>query len=62
MNVGGVLDELLDKKELPVIIINPDFDGEVNASSKYDLLLDFMQKQKYNKVFENGRFEVYSAK
>ncbi len=48
-------------EDLPVVIVNPDFEGEVNAKDKYDLLLDFMDKRKYNKVFENGRFEVYAV-
>ncbi len=48
-------------EDLPVVIVNPDFEGEVNAESKYDLLLDFIEKQKYNRVFENGRFEVYAV-
>ncbi len=46
---------------LPVIIVNPDFGGEVYAEAKYDILLDFIEKQKYNKVFKNGRFEVYAV-
>ncbi len=61
---SNALMELSDAEsaELPVIVVNPDFEGEVNAPAKYDLLLDFIDRQKYNKVFENGRFEVYSVK
>ena len=53
------LADLENEGELPVIIVNPDFEGEMNAEVKYDHLLDFISTQKYNKVFENGRFEVY---
>lgn len=48
-------------EDLPVVIINPDFEGEVLAEDKYDLLLDFLETWKYNNVFDNGRFEVYMA-
>ncbi len=50
---------LEEGSEFPVIIINPDFEGEVSAPDKYEHLLDFMDVQKYNKVFDNNRFEVY---
>ncbi len=46
---------------MPVVIINPDFEGEVSADAKYDILLDFLDAQKYNKVFDNERFMVYAA-
>ena len=50
-----------NNEELPVVIINPDFEGEVSAEKKYDMLLDFLQTKKYNKVFESDRFEVYAV-
>ena len=61
---AGALSEIdgTDRAQLPVVIINPDFEGEVFAEKKYDLLLDFLRTWKYNSVFDNGRFEVYTAK
>ncbi len=50
-----------ESKDLPVVIINPDFEGEVLAEEKYDLLLDFLSTWKYNNIFDNGRFEIYTA-
>ena len=50
-----------NNEELPVVIVNPDFEGEVSAEKKYDMLLDFLQTWKYNKVFESDRFEVYAV-
>ncbi|WP_026526765.1 hypothetical protein [Butyrivibrio sp. VCD2006] len=50
-----------DNEELPVVIINPDFEGERSAKKKYDMLLDFLKTWKYNKVFESDRFEVYAV-
>ncbi|MCR5343539.1 MAG: hypothetical protein K6E70_09300 [Butyrivibrio sp.] len=47
-------------EDLPVVIINPDFEGEVLAEEKYDLLLDFLETWKYNSVFDNDRFEVFA--
>ena len=49
------------KEDLPVVIIAPDFGGAVNAQTKYEHLLDFMEQQKYNKVFENKKYEIYSV-
>ncbi len=49
----------IDDANLPVVVINFDFEGEVNAESKLDILLDFLDSWKYNEVFENGRFTVY---
>ena len=50
-----------NNEELPVVIVNPDFEGEVSAEKKYDMLLDFLKSWKYNKVFESDRFEVYAV-
>jgi hypothetical protein len=47
--------------ELPVVIVNPDLEGEVLAEEKSDLLLDFLHSFKYNNVFDNGRFIVYAV-
>ncbi len=48
-------------EELPLIVVNPDFEGEVSAREKYEHLLDFIDTQKYNKVFDNNRFVVYTV-
>ncbi len=50
-----------DKGDAPVIIVNPDFEGEMGAPDKYEHLLDFINAQKYNKVFDNNRFVVYTV-
>ena len=50
-----------DVDELPVVIVNPDLEGEVLAEEKCDLLLDFLHSFKYNNVFDNGRFIVYAV-
>ncbi|SEK83373.1 hypothetical protein SAMN04487770_103118 [Butyrivibrio sp. ob235] len=51
-----------DSTELPVVIVNPNFEGEVTADKKYTMLLDFLETLKYNKIFESDRFEVYAAR
>lgn len=50
-----------EREELPVVIVNPDFDGEVLSEEKYDLLLDFLKTWKYNIIFDNDRFMVYTT-
>ncbi|WP_035767537.1 hypothetical protein [Butyrivibrio sp. NC2002] len=50
--------ENVEESDLPVIIINFDFEGEVHAGEKYEILLDFMDRFGYNEVFENGRFGI----
>lgn len=51
----------LDPDEQPLIIVHPDFNGEVLAEQKYDILLDYMANYDYNKVFENDNYVVYEA-
>lgn len=51
--------EELDDSDLPLIIVHKDFEGEVLAQTKYDILLDYMATKDYNKDFENDYFEVY---
>ena len=45
----------------PLIIVHPDFSGEVLAEQKYDILLDYMANYDYNKIFENDNYIVYQA-
>ena len=51
----------LDPEKQPLVIVHPDFSGEVLAERKYDILLDYMANYDYNKVFENGGYIVYEA-
>ena len=51
----------LDPDVQPLIIVHPDFNGEVLAEQKYDILLDYMANYDYNKVFENDNYVVYEA-
>ena len=51
----------LDPDTNPLIIVHPDFTGEVLAGQKYDILLDYMANYDYNKVFENDDYIVYQV-
>jgi len=45
----------------PMIIIGKNMQEYANISTKYDILLDYMNEHGYNKVFESERFMVFAT-
>jgi hypothetical protein len=45
----------------PTVIIGKNMQEYANISTKYDILLDYMNEHGYNKVFESERFMVFAT-
>lgn len=45
----------------PTILVGNKLKEYANISAKYDMLLDYIDKHDYNKIFESDRFTVYTA-
>ena len=53
------LKEAAGSDERPLVAVAADLPEYANTLEKYDILLDYMSSNDYNKVFENERYTVY---
>ena len=52
----------VSKEQYPTVILGKDMSDYANIDKKFDILVDYMNYQDYNMVFESDRFIVYTAK
>ncbi len=52
----------VSKEQYPTVILGKDMSDYANIEKKLDILVDYMNYQDYNMVFESDRFIVYTAK
>jgi hypothetical protein len=48
-------------EELPLVILGNNEPDHANSGAKNDILMDYIDSNDYNKVFESDRFTVYTA-
>ena len=49
----------LGDEQHPLVVTQTELPGHANTLKKYDILLDYIASNDYNKVFENERYTVY---